>query len=320
MDVVVTGGAGFIGSHLCAALLERGDQVVCLDDLSSGSRRNVVSLLDHPAFTLLECNVSRPLPSGLSCDAVFHLASPASVPDYLARPLETLAVNSQGTWNMLELARAQNAAFLFTSTSEIYGDPLVHPQPETYWGNVGTLGPRACYDEAKRFGEALVMAYVRSYGLDARIVRIFNTYGPHSRPDDGRIVPNFVVQALQRRPITIYGDGQQTRSFCYVTDLVGGLLAAMDREGTRGEVFNLGNPEEYTVRAFAELISRLLGSDAGMVYCPLPVDDPTRRCPDIQKARQVLNWEPRVDLPTGIELTARWFRELLAAPAPAGSG
>jgi nucleoside-diphosphate-sugar epimerase len=260
-----------------------------------------------------------PLPDDLAPNAVFHLASPASVPDYLGRPLETLAVNSEGTRQLLELARRNGAAFLFTSTSEIYGDPLVHPQPETYRGNVGTLGPRACYDEAKRFGEALVMAYVRTHDLDARLVRIFNTYGPHSRPDDGRVVPNFIVQALRGEPITIYGDGSQTRSFCYVSDMVAGLLAAMWTEGTRGETFNLGNPQEMTVAEFAQIISRTLDADAGVVYRSLPVDDPTRRCPDITKARHVLGWRPAVDLPTGIAATAAWFREVLPVGSSAAS-
>ncbi len=317
MHVLVTGGSGFIGSHLCAALLAQGHRVTCVDNLSTGSARNVESLLSHRDFILLQHDVVQPLPDDVAPDVIFHLASPASVPDYLARPLETLAVNSDGTRAMLELARRHHAKFLFTSTSEIYGDPLVHPQPETYWGNVGTLGPRACYDEAKRFGEALVMAYVRVHEVDARIVRIFNTYGPHSRPDDGRIVPNFVMQALRNEPITIYGDGSQTRSFCYVSDMVQGLLSAMFSAGTRGEVFNLGNPDEYTVRDFAQQIARHVGSVAGVIYCPLPVDDPTRRCPDISKARRILHWEPTIDLETGMDQTIRWFRDVGSAMAPA---
>lgn len=317
MHVLVTGGSGFIGSHLCAALLAQGHRVTCVDNLSTGSARNVESLLSHRDFILLQHDVVQPLPYEVAPDIIFHLASPASVPDYLARPLETLAVNSDGTRAMLELARRHHSKFLFTSTSEIYGDPLVHPQPETYWGNVGTLGPRACYDEGKRFGEALVMAYVRVHEVDARIVRIFNTYGPHSRPDDGRIVPNFVMQALRNEPITIYGDGSQTRSFCYVSDMVQGLLSAMFSAGTRGEVFNLGNPDEYTVRDFAQQIARHLGSVAGVIYCPLPVDDPTRRCPDISKARRVLGWEPTTDLETGMDQTIRWFRDVGSAMAPA---
>ena len=316
MHVLVTGGSGFIGSHLCAALLAREHRVTCVDNLSTGSSRNIESLLSHPHFTFLQHDVVLPFPDAVAPDAIFHLASPASVPDYLARPLETLAVNSEGTRAMLELARRHGARLLFTSTSEIYGDPLVHPQPETYWGNVGTLGPRACYDEAKRFGEALVMAHVRVHDVDARIVRIFNTYGPHSRPDDGRIVPNFVMQALRNEPITIYGDGSQTRSFCYVADMVQGLLSAMYSPDTRGEVFNLGNPDEYTVREFADLIVRYVGTDVDVIYCPLPVDDPTRRCPDITKARTVLHWEPTTDLGTGMEQTIRWFRDAMSAMTP----
>jgi nucleoside-diphosphate-sugar epimerase len=316
VNVLVTGGSGFIGSHLCSALLDRGYTVTCVDNLVTGSSRNIGSLLSHPRFTFLHYDVVQPLPEEVAPDFIFHLASPASVPDYLARPLETLAVNSEGTRSMLELARLHNAKFLFSSTSEIYGDPLVHPQPESYWGNVGTIGPRACYDEAKRFGEALVMAHVRVHDLDARIVRIFNTYGPHSRPDDGRIVPNFVMQALRNQPITIYGDGSQTRSFCYVSDMVNGLMAAMFSPETRGDVFNLGNPDEYTVTEFAELIAQHVGSDAGEIYCPLPIDDPKRRCPDISKARRVLHWEPIVDLETGIEQTIRWFRDALSAISP----
>lgn len=253
-------------------------------------------------------------------DLFFHLASPASVSDYLAVPLATLRVNSLGTLNMLEAARRSGARFLFSSTSEAYGDPMVHPQPESYWGNVNPIGPRACYDESKRFGEAATVEFFRSYGMNARVVRIFNTYGPHSRPDDGRIVPNFVIQALQREPITVYGDGTQTRSFCYVSDMVDGLIRAMLTDGTEGEVFNLGNPDEYTVLHFAEVIARQLGSDAGVVYKPLPVDDPTRRRPDIHKARAYLGWEPKVKLSDGIEWTAAWFRQVLdlAPLSPAG--
>lgn len=218
---------------------------------------------------------------------------------------------------MLELARGCGARFLYTSTSEVYGDPLVHPQPETYWGNVNPIGPRACYDEGKRFGEAATLEYCRTYQLDARVVRIFNTYGPNSRPDDGRIVPNFITQALKDEPMTIYGDGSQTRSYCYISDLVAGILAAMFAPNTCGEVFNLGNPEEYTVLELARIIARQLGSEAGLIHRPLPVDDPTRRCPDISKARTTLGWEPEVDLATGIARTAEWFREMLGLPSGA---
>lgn len=311
LNTLVTGGAGFIGSHLCAALLQENHDVTCIDNLVTGTLDNLRAIREHPRFQLLQQDVTRELPPDLEPDLIFHLASPASVPDYLARPLATMEVNSLGTWRMLELARRTGARFLFTSTSEIYGDPLVHPQQESYWGNVNSIGPRACYDESKRFGEALTFEYWRQYEVNARVVRIFNTYGPHSRPDDGRIVPNFIVQALQRQPMTIYGDGQQTRSFCYVSDLVRGLLAAMFQPATEGEVFNLGNPEERTVLQFAEFIAGRLGSDAGVVFRPLPVNDPTRRCPDISRARAVLGWEPEVELGTGIDRTAEWFREIL---------
>lgn len=314
MEALVTGGAGFIGSHLCAALLEDGVSVVCVDNLITGSEHNIAVLRNHPRFRFIHHDVSQPL-AGVHPDLIFHLASPASVPDYLSRPFETMRVNSVGTLNLLDLSQRVGARFLFTSTSEIYGDPMVHPQSEGYWGNVNSVGPRACYDESKRFGEMATMEYWRSNGLDARVVRIFNTYGPHSRPDDGRIVPNFITQALRSEPITIYGDGTQTRSFCYVSDMVTGIMAAMLRPQTTGEVFNLGNPDEYTVLEFAEVIARAVGSNAGVTFKPLPVDDPTRRRPDITKARKVLGWEPAVDLPTGIHRTIAWFRDSVAQPA-----
>lgn len=292
--------------------------MICVDNLATGRRRNIEALLDHPGFELLEHDVSLPMPRRIQADAIFHLASPASVADYLSLPLVTMRVNSIGTMHMLDLARETGARFLFTSTSEVYGNPLVHPQPESYWGNVNPNGPRACYDESKRFGEAVVLEYRSAYGVDARIVRIFNTYGPHSRVDDGRVVPNFIVQALRDEPITIYGDGSQTRSFCYVSDMVAGLMAAMLESGTDGEVFNIGNPHEYTILQFAEIIAGRIGSDAGFVYRDLPTDDPTRRCPDISKARSSLCWEPQVDLEVGIDLTLPWFREILSLPAPVG--
>jgi nucleoside-diphosphate-sugar epimerase len=321
LDALVTGGAGFIGSNLCAALLDRDLSVICVDNLTTGSKRNIATLLSDQRFTFLAHDVSSPSHGPLEdlrVDLIFHLASPASVSDYLSLPLETLRVNSLGTLNMLELARKWDARFLFTSTSEVYGDPHVHPQPESYWGNVNPNGPRACYDESKRFGEATTIEYWRSYGLDARLVRIFNTYGPHSRPDDGRIVPNFIMQALQNEPITIYGDGSQTRSFCYVSDMVSGIMAAMFTPGTAGEVLNLGNPDEYTVLQFAQIIARQIGSEAGIVYLPLPEDDPTRRRPDITKAKAMLGWEPIVDLLTGVERTTEWFREIASLSPAAG--
>lgn len=298
-------------------MLERGDDVLCVDNLATGSRQNVEALLQHhDRFSFLEHDVCEPLDRKIEADLVFHLASPASVPDYLSRPLETLRVNSQGTWNLIDLARRQVARFLFTSTSEIYGDPQVHPQIETYWGNVNSIGPRACYDESKRFGEALVTTAVRVQGLDGRLVRIFNTYGPHSRPGDGRVMPNFIMAALSREPITIYGSGLQTRSFCYVSDMVAGLLAAMLEPKTCGEVFNLGNPHEITMLDLAAFVAEQLGSEAGIVSRPLPVDDPTKRKPDIAKAQRDLGWTPRVDLDEGVAHTAEWFQRLITVPSP----
>lgn len=251
-------------------------------------------------------------------DQIYHLASPASVVDYLNHPIETLRANSVGTLAMLDLACLTGARFLFTSTSEAYGDPHVHPQVETYWGNVNPIGIRACYDESKRFGEAATIQYRRSYGLDARVVRIFNTYGPHSRIDDGRIVPNFIAQALRGEPITIYGSGFQTRSFCYVSDMVRGLMAAMDCSEAAGEVINLGNPEEHTILKFAEIIAGQIGSDAGIVHRPLPIDDPSRRQPDIGKAMRLLGWEPEIKLTAGLSWTIAWFRGILD-PSPVAS-
>jgi dTDP-glucose 4,6-dehydratase len=307
---IVSGGAGFVGSHLCRLLLARGMRVLCLDNLSTGSRTNIDDLVGETAFTFVEHDVSAPLPAyrGNDLAFVFHLASPASVPDYLARPLETLSVNSWGTRNMLELARAHGSRFVYASTSEVYGDPLEHPQSETYWGNVSSTGIRSCYDEGKRFGEALTMAYSRTLGVDARIVRIFNTYGPRSRPDDGRLIPNFVTQALAGEPFTVYGDGSQTRSLCYVTDLVDGIARAMDTRGKSGEVFNLGNPHEQSVLEIAEVVAAAAGVPLRLVHLPLPYDDPTRRRPDIEKARRVLGWEPRTPVAEGVERTIAWFR------------
>ncbi len=316
MKVLVTGGAGFIGSHLCARLLAEGHEVVCVDNLLTGRRENIAALLAAPRFTFLEHDVTSPL--AVEAEAIFHLASPASPPGYLAHPVETALVNSLGTYQLLELARQQGARFLLASTSEVYGDPLVHPQPETYWGNVNPIGPRACYDESKRFAEMLTMVYVRRFDLDARIVRIFNCYGPHSDPNDGRLVPNFITQALRGEPITVYGTGQQTRSLCYVSDLVEGLVRALFTPGTKGRVYNLGNPDEHTVLEYAQLIKRLCQSDSPIVFRPLPTeDDPRRRCPDITRARTELGWEPRVGLVEGLTLTIAWFRQRLALTAPA---
>ena len=306
MRIVVTGGAGFIGSHLCARLLKDGHQVIAVDNLITGNRRNIAPLLENPAFSFLEHDVVQPL--DLPAEAIFHLASPASPKGYMEHPVETALVNSQGTYQMLEMARRHGARFLLASTSEAYGDPREHPQSESYWGHVNPVGPRACYDESKRFGEALTMTFVRTYNLDARIIRIFNTYGPNSDPEDGRIVPNFITQALVHRPITVYGDGSQTRSLCYVEDLVEGILSVMFADGMQGEVVNLGNPEEHTVLEYAHLIRRLCRSSSPIEFRPLPQDDPTRRCPDITKARTRLGWEPKVGLEEGLRRTIEWFQ------------
>jgi dTDP-glucose 4,6-dehydratase len=303
--VVVTGGAGFLGSHLCDAIVARGGRVVCVDDLSTGERENVAHLLGRPEFELVVEDVSAALPVDGPVDAVLHFASAASPPDYLARPLETLAVGSEGTRRALELAHRHDARFLLASTSEIYGDPTVHPQPEGYWGNVNPVGPRSVYDEAKRFAEALTSAWRRTHGADTAIVRIFNTYGPRLRPGDGRVVSNFLVQALEGRPLTIYGDGSQTRSFCYVDDEVAGILALLDSD-VPGPL-NIGNPEELTMLELAQRVLDLTGSSSPVVHEPLPTDDPTRRRPDISEARRVLGWEPVVNIDDGLR---RWLRYL----------
>ena len=305
MKVVVTGGAGFIGSHLCTRLLEEGHSVLCVDNLITGSKSNIEPLLNHPHFAFLRHDVTESFP--FEADAIFHLASPASPIGYLENPIATIMVNSQGTHQMLDQARNQKAMFLFSSTSEAYGDPLVHPQTEEYWGNVNPIGPRACYDESKRLGETLTMEYVRQFGVDARIVRIFNTYGPNSQANDGRMIPNFIIQALQDKPLTIYGDGNKTRSICYVSDLIEGLLLAMYKPDTTGEVFNLGNTEEHTVYEYAETIIRLCEASSEIIYEPARVDDPERRRPDISKARRVLGWELKVSKEEGLRRTIEWF-------------
>jgi dTDP-glucose 4,6-dehydratase len=303
--VVVTGGAGFLGSHLCDALVGRGDQVVCVDDLSTGSTDNVSGLEGHPSFELVVSDVSVAVEVDGPVDAVLHFASPASPPDYLARPLETLAVGSEGTRHALELAKNHDARFLLASTSEVYGDPEVHPQTESYWGNVNPIGPRSVYDEAKRFAEALTMAWHRTLGIDIGIVRIFNTYGPRLRPGDGRVVSNFLTQALDGRALTVYGDGSQTRSLCFVSDEVAGILALLDSKVT-GPV-NIGNPDEHTVLDLARTVLEVTGSSSEIVHAPLPVDDPTRRRPDISVARRELAWEPVIDLEDGLRRTADFF-------------
>ncbi|SHN47840.1 UDP-glucuronic acid decarboxylase family protein [Cryptosporangium aurantiacum] len=322
MRVVVTGGAGFLGSHLSAALLRRGDQVVCLDNFSTGRPENVEPFLANPGFTLIETDVTESFDVAGRVDAVAHLASPASPPDYHRMPLETLAVGSRGTENALRLAARDRARFVLASTSEVYGDPIVHPQREEYWGNVNPVGPRSVYDEAKRYAEAVSMAYRRSYDLNVGIVRIFNTYGPRMRPQDGRVVTSFITQALVGDPLTIYGDGSQTRSFCYVDDLIAGIVAMID-SSVSGPV-NIGNPVEWTVGQLAEVVLTLTGSTSTIEYHPLPTDDPTRRRPDIGLAGQLLGWAPKVPVEEGLRRTIDWFRSrpddvLAAAPSLAGA-
>jgi dTDP-glucose 4,6-dehydratase len=308
--VVVTGGAGFLGSHLCEALLARGDSVVAIDNLVTGNVTNIEPLFGRPGFTFVEHDVSAYVWVPGEVDAVLHFASPASPVDYLEIPIQTLKVGSLGTHNCLGLAKGKGARFLLASTSEVYGDPQVHPQPESYWGHVNPVGPRGVYDEAKRFAEAMTMAYHRYHGLDVRIVRIFNTYGPRLRLNDGRVVSNFLFQALEGKPLTIYGDGSQTRSFCYVDDEIRGILALLDSDLT-GPV-NIGNPGEFNMRELAELVLDVTGSSSEVVYEPLPVDDPTQRKPDITLARERLGWEPQVALREGLERTAAWFRQSLS--------
>jgi dTDP-glucose 4,6-dehydratase len=302
---VVTGGAGFLGSHLCDALMARGDRVVCVDDLSTGRADNVSWLEGQPGFELVLSDVSVAFDVEGPVDAVLHFASPASPPDYLARPLETLAVGSEGTRHCLALAKNHGARFLLASTSEVYGDPEVHPQTEDYWGHVNPIGPRSVYDEAKRFAEALTMAWHRTHGIDVAIVRIFNTYGPRLRPGDGRVVSNFLSQALEGRPLTVYGDGSQSRSLCFVSDEVAGILALLDASIT-GPV-NIGNPDEHTMLDLARIVLEVTGSSSEIVHRPLPADDPTRRRPDISMARRELGWEPAVALRDGLRRTADFF-------------
>ena len=334
MRVLITGGAGFLGSHLCERLIGMGHQVVCLDNLITGSMDNLAHLLGHERFTYIHYNVCDYLYVEGPLDAVMHFASPASPQDYLEFPIATLKVGALGTHKALGLAKAKNARFLLASTSEVYGDPLVSPQPETYWGNVNPISPRGVYDEAKRFAEAMTMAYHRYHGLDTRIVRIFNTYGPRMRPKDGRVVSNFIVQALSGKPLTIFGDGSQTRSFCYVDDLVEGitrlLLAPSDRsleqrtdrqsflyekdvpaKRSVHEPINIGNPQELTVLEIAWKVRDLVGTAASPEFKPLPADDPKVRCPDIRLARELLGWEPKVRLDEGLRRTIEYFRKKL---------
>lgn len=306
MKLLITGGAGFIGSHLCERLIRDGHEVVCLDNLLTGQEANLEPLRGEKRFRFLRRDLCEPVDWEEPLDYVLHFASPASPPDYLRHPLETLRVGSTGTWNALELARQRKAKFLMASTSEVYGDPEVNPQPESYWGRVNPVGPRSVYDEAKRFSEALTMAYHKTHGVDTRIVRIFNSYGPRMRKEDGRAIPNFITQALSGKPLTIYGKGGQTRSFCYITDLVEGICRLM--ESDLHEPVNIGNPVETTLLQLAQTILRLTGSSSALEYRPLPQDDPKVRCPDIQMAREQLKWESKVPLEQGLRSTIDWFR------------
>jgi dTDP-glucose 4,6-dehydratase len=308
---LITGGAGFIGSHLCERFLEDGHEVICVDNLITGSLANVAPLRANPGFTFIRHDISHPLEIDGPIDNILHFASPASPVDYLQYPIQTLKVGSLGTHNTLGLAKAKQARFLMASTSEVYGDPEVHPQKESYWGHVNPIGLRGVYDEAKRFAEAMVMAYHRTHGVDTRIIRIFNTFGPRMRLDDGRVLPNFMGQALRGEPLTVYGDGSQTRSFCYVDDLVAGIEKLLFTDFH--EPVNLGNPSEVTILEFAREILALSGSSSTIEYRPLPQDDPRVRKPDITRARQLLNWEPRIDRHEGLRRTLIYFQKKIVS-------
>ena len=311
MRAVITGGAGFLGSHLCDYMIEKGWEVLCVDNFITGAEPNIAHLRQHPRFRFDRQDVSQYIEVPGAVDAVLHFASPASPPDYLKFPIPTLKVGALGTHNTLGLAMAKKARFLLASTSECYGDPEVNPQPETYWGHVNPIGPRGVYDEAKRFAEAITMAYHRYHGVNTHIVRIFNTYGPRMRLNDGRALPNFLFQALSGEPITVYGDGKQTRSFCYVSDLVEGIYRLL--ESDEHEPVNIGNPQEITILEFAERVRALAGAKVPIIFRPLPQDDPKQRCPDITKARRILNWEPKVSLEEGLRRTYEFFQKQMAA-------
>lgn len=306
---VITGGAGFLGSHLCDHLLQHGHRVIAMDNLITGNLANIEHLAGNENFRFIKQDVTEYIYLPGPVNFVFHFASPASPIDYLEYPIQTLKVGALGTHKTLGLAHAKKARFLLASTSEVYGDPLVHPQPESYWGNVNPIGPRGVYDEAKRFAEAMTMAYHRFHGLETRIVRIFNTYGPRMRPNDGRVVPAFIAQALKGEPMTVFGDGSQTRSFCYVSDLIAGIFALANSDGV--DPVNIGNPREMRVIDFAEKIRTLCGSRSVIEHKPLPVDDPKIRQPNIAKARSMLHWEPKMNLEDGLQLTINYFRNLL---------
>ena len=311
MRAVITGGAGFLGSHLCDYLIEHGWDVLSIDNLVTGSEGNAAHLVKHPRFRTMRHDVSNYIDVPGPVDYVLHFASPASPVDYLKLPIQTLKVGALGTHNSLGLALAKKAKYFLASTSECYGDPQISPQPESYWGHVNPIGPRGVYDEAKRYAEAMAMAYHRFHGVDTHIVRIFNTYGPRMRLNDGRALPNFVYQALRGQPITVYGDGKQTRSFCYVSDLIEGIYRLMNSD--EHEPVNIGNPEEITILEFAERVRALMGSDVPIIFKPLPQDDPKQRCPDISKAKRLLGWEPKVNLNEGLQLTLDFFRQQVTA-------
>src|SRR4051794_28377577 len=318
MRTLITGGAGFIGSHLCERFLGLGHEVICIDNIITGSLANIEHLRSNDRFSFIRHDISHPLEIDGPIDIVLHFASPASPVDYLQYPIQTLKVGSLGTHNTLGLAKAKGARYLVASTSEVYGDPQIHPQREDYWGHVNPIGVRGVYDEAKRFGEAMVMAYHRSHGVDTRIIRIFNTFGPRMRLDDGRVLPNFMGQALRGEPLTVYGDGSQTRSFCYVDDLVDGIEKLL--EADFHEPVNLGNPSELTILEFAREILALSGSTSQVDFRPLPQDDPKVRRPDITRARQLLGWEPRIDRREGLLRTLRYFQGKIARGGPAAGG
>jgi dTDP-glucose 4,6-dehydratase len=316
MIVLITGGAGFLGSHLCDRLLTDKHQVICVDNLITGSSKNIAHLTERPGFRFINHNVSQPIDFADPVDYVLHFASPASPPDYLKFPIQTMKVGSLGTLNALGVAKAKGARFLLASTSETYGDPQVHPQSEDYWGHVNPVGPRGVYDEAKRFAEALTMAYHREHGIQTHILRIFNTYGPRMRMNDGRAIPSFITQALRGEPITVYGDGSQTRSFCYIDDLVEGIIRLMG--STYALPVNIGNPEEYTILELAKRIITATNSSSKIIYQPLPQDDPKQRCPDITLAQKHLGgWKPTMPLAKGLQLTVPWFKEAVKEQAKA---
>lgn len=312
--VLVAGGAGFVGSHLCDRLLMQGHRVICVDNFQTGSRDNVVALENHPGFRVVQADICEPLAVEEAVDQIYNLACPASPPHYQADPIRTMMTSVVGTGNLLNLAENHGASFLQASTSEVYGDPEEHPQREDYWGHVNCTGPRACYDEGKRAAETLCFDMLRGRRVDARVVRIFNTYGPRMSPGDGRIVSNLIVQALSGEPLTIYGSGQQTRSFCYVSDLVEGLVALMNVDPNPGVPVNIGNPGEFTIAELADLVLEMTESRSEIVHRPLPVDDPQRRRPDIARAREVLDWQPKVALADGLALTIPWFADQLRHP------